>query len=233
MKNIEITWLGHSAFKIKIGNQNLLIDPWLKNNPMFPNEKIKNVLSDVNHILISHSHEDHFSDVIDITKNLNIPVIGIYDFVNFLEKNYSMNVIGFNKGGTVRLGNVNVTMVSASHSSSFKFKNSTQYGGSEAGYMIEYNKRTIYFSGDTDVMADMEIFQELHNPEIGILSSGGHFTMDMKRVLYATKKFFKFKTLIPCHYKTFPILEQSAKLLVENLQNVNVIEPKVLEKLIL
>jgi hypothetical protein len=47
--------------------------------------------------------------------------------------------------------------------------------------MIRGEDRTIYFSGDTDVMADMGIFEELHHPEIGILCAGGHFTMDMER----------------------------------------------------
>ena len=55
------------------------------------------------------------------------------------------------------------------------------------------------------------------------------FTMDMRRVAYAAKKFFKFKTLIPGHYRTFPILEQSADLLVRELPEVEVIEPEVLE----
>ena len=53
-------------------------------------------------------------------------------------------------------------------------------------------------------MADMGVFQALHTPEIGILCAGGHFTMDMKRAAYAAKTFFDFKTVIPCHYRTFP-----------------------------
>jgi L-ascorbate metabolism protein UlaG (beta-lactamase superfamily) len=78
-------------------------------------------------------------------------------------------------------------------------------------------------------MADMQIIHDLHSPDIGVLSAGGHFTMDMRRVAYAAKKFFKFKTLIPGHYRTFPILEQSADLLVRELPEVEVIEPEVLE----
>ena len=53
--------------------------------------------------------------------------------------------------------------------------------------------------------------------------------MDMKRVAYAAKKFFDFKTLIPCHYRTFPLLEQSAEALASALPGVKVIEPEVLE----
>ena len=78
-------------------------------------------------------------------------------------------------------------------------------------------------------MADMQIFGELHNPEIGILCCGGHFTMDMKRAAYAAKKFFNFKTIFPCHYRTFPLLEQKADTLSDSLPHVDVIEPEVLK----
>jgi L-ascorbate metabolism protein UlaG (beta-lactamase superfamily) len=78
-------------------------------------------------------------------------------------------------------------------------------------------------------MADMAIFNDLHHPDIGILAAGGHFTMDMKRAGYAAAKFFDFKTIIPCHYRTFPILEQSADVLAAAVPNAQVIEPQVLQ----
>ena len=95
--------------------------------------------------------------------------------------------------------------------------------------MIAGEGKTIYFSGDTDVTMDMELFEDLHHPEIGILCAGGHFTMDMKRAGYAAKKFFNFETVIPCHYRTFGLLEQSADELVAMLPGVRVIEPQILE----
>jgi hypothetical protein len=71
--------------------------------------------------------------------------------------------------------------------------------------MIEGEGRTVYVSGDTDVMADMSVLQDMHAPEIGILCAGGHFTMDMKRAAYAASKLFRFRTVIPVHYRTFPL----------------------------
>ena len=53
--------------------------------------------------------------------------------------------------------------------------------------------------------------------------------MDMKAAAYAASKYFDFKTVIPCHFKTFDILEQSADDLVAGLPSVNVIEPKVMD----
>ena len=95
--------------------------------------------------------------------------------------------------------------------------------------MIAGEGHVIYFSGDTDVMADMAVFNDLHAPDIGILCAGGHYTMDMARAAYAANKFFDFKTVIPCHYRTFPLLEQSADVLIAGLPGVDVIEPQVME----
>ena len=35
---MNIIWLGHGSFRIEIEDQVLLIDPWLKDNPMLPEE---------------------------------------------------------------------------------------------------------------------------------------------------------------------------------------------------
>ena len=230
---MEITWLGHSGFKIKIASLSFLIDPWLKNNPIFPQNKTDEALKDVSYCLISHAHDDHAKDALDLAEKRDITLVGMYDYMTYIESIKKINCIGFNRGGTIKIGPIEITMVSASHSSSFTNEDGIAYGGSEAGYMISYDGRTIYFSGDTDIMADMEWFGELHNPEIGILSAGGHFTMNMSRAAFAAKKYFNFKTLIPCHFKTFPILEQSAQYLIESLPDVNVIEPKVLKTILL
>ena len=53
--------------------------------------------------------------------------------------------------------------------------------------------------------------------------------MDMKRAAYAARKFFNFRTVIPCHYRTFPLLEQNADALRAGLPGVNVIEPQILQ----
>ena len=99
--------------------------------------------------------------------------------------------------------------------------------------MIAGDGHTVYVSGDTDIMADMEWMGDLHKPDIGILSAGGHFTMDMARAAYAAKRYFNFKTVIPCHYRTFPLLAQNADILVAGLPGVQVIEPQVMQPITL
>lgn len=225
---MKLTWLGHSGFRMEIGDQVLLIDPWLTGNPMFAEGERARAIRGATAILLSHGHGDHSADVLAIAKELDIPVIGIYDLMSWWEQSEGIATIGFNKGGTITLGDVKITMVNAVHSSSLSSENGPVYAGAEAGYMIAGEDHVIYFSGDTDVMADMEIFEALHRPDIGILAAGGHFTMDMERAAFAAKMFFNFKTVIPCHYQTFALLEQTADKLKAGLPGVDVIEPEVM-----
>ncbi|MGM0583048.1 MAG: metal-dependent hydrolase [Pseudomonadota bacterium] len=223
---MKITWLGHSGFRIEIGDQVLLIDPWLRGNPMFDESNFDAAVAGTTAILVSHGHFDHTNTIAEVARATGAKVAGIFELASHFGEKEGLETVGFNLGGTIALGDVNVTLVGARHSSSMP---GLGYGGTEAGFMIEHGGRTIYFSGDTDVMADMALFNDLHSPEIGILSAGGHFTMDMKRAAYAATKFFDFKTVIPCHYRTFPLLAQDAKELQAGLPGVNVVEPEVMK----
>ncbi|MCV2871291.1 metal-dependent hydrolase [Defluviimonas sp. WL0050] len=225
---MKITWLGHSGFRIEIGGAVILLDPWLTGNPMFPAERRTEAIAGATHVMITHGHGDHTGDAVGIAKDGGIPVVGIYDLISHWEAAEGISGIGFNKGGTVDLGGAKITMVAASHSSSLAGRDGPVYAGHEAGYMIAGEGHVIYVSGDTDIMADMGWMGEYHKPDIGILACGGHFTMDMKRAAWAAKKYFAFKTVIPCHYRTFPLLAQSADELKSGLPGVNVIEPDVL-----
>lgn len=226
---MKLTWLGHSGFRLQIEQAVILIDPWFSGNPVFPDDRRAEAIDGATHILITHGHGDHTGDTLALAKELKIPVVGIFDLIGHWEKTDKIEGIGFNKGGTVDLGGAQVTMVNATHSSSISGPDGPVYAGHESGYMIAGDGHVIYVSGDTDIMADMEWMGDLHKPDIGILCAGGHFTMDMSRAAYAAKRYFDFKTVIPCHYKTFPLLEQSAQVLIDALPDVDVIEPKVME----
>jgi L-ascorbate metabolism protein UlaG (beta-lactamase superfamily) len=230
---MQITWLGHSGFRIEIEAAVLLVDPWFTGNPMFPEGARAEAIKGVTHILLTHAHSDHIGDTLSVAKELAVPVVGIYDLVTYLQKRDGVSIVGFNKGGTVDLGGAKVTMVNACHSSTLGTEAGPVAAGSEAGFMIAGEGQVIYLSGDTDIMADMGWMGEYHKPDIGILSCGGHFTMDMQRAAYAAKKFFDFKVLIPCHYRTFPLLAQNADVLVAGLPGVKVIEPQVMQAITL
>ena len=230
---MKLTWLGHSGFRLEIEDAVLLIDPWLSGNPVFPEDRRDEAIRGATHILLTHGHGDHTGDAVALAKELGVPVVGIFDLTSYWEEKEGIDTIGFNKGGTVDLGGAQVTMVNASHSSSLPTDAGPVYAGHESGYMIAGEGHVIYVSGDTDIMADMEWMGDLHKPDIGILCAGGHFTMDMSRAAYAARRYFKFRTVIPCHYKTFGALEQSAQVLIDALPGVDVIEPELMQAIAL
>ena len=228
---MHLTWLGHSGFRLEIGGQVVLIDPWFAGNPVFPQERKDEAVEGATAILLTHGHFDHAQDVIGLAKEAGLTVYGTFDLMNYWAQTEGIETMGWNKGGTVKIGDVALTMVNDSHSSSLPGEDTITYAGPEVGYMIRAEGRTIYLSGDTDIMADMAWMGELHAPEVGILCAGGHFTMDMERAAWAARKYFDFRTVIPCHYKTFDALEQSAEALREGLPGVDVRTPDVMERI--
>ncbi len=228
---MQITWLGHSGFRIEIEDAVLLIDPWLDGNPSFPPAQRAAALAGVTHILLTHAHGDHASSAAAIAAQTGASIAAIHELAGWLEREGATSVIGFNKGGTIDAGGAQVTMVNAAHSASIDFHGGNAIaGGSAAGFMIAGEGQVIYVSGDTDIMADMEWMADYHKPTIGILSCGGHYTMDMARAAYAARRYFNFRTVIPCHYRTFDALAQDAGVLKAGLPpGVTLIEPQVME----
>ncbi|NVO25178.1 metal-dependent hydrolase [Donghicola mangrovi] len=226
---MEITWLGHSGFRIEIGGEVLLVDPWLRGNPSFPEDRWDEAVAGVTAVLLSHGHGDHASNTIEISQKTGAKIYCIHELSGWLSRQ-GAEVVGFGKGGTVRIGEVAVSMVTAVHSSSVDFGDGDPiYAGGEAGFIIRAEGRSIYFSGDTDVTMEMDVIADRYAPDIGILCAGGHYTMDMEGAAYAANRFFDFKTVIPCHYGTFPILEQSIAPLVQALPDADVLELTVME----
>ncbi|EPX85154.1 metal-dependent hydrolase [Salipiger mucosus] len=226
---MKIIWLGHGSFRIETADQVLLIDPWLNDNPMLDEAQYGAAIDGATQILITHGHFDHSTDIVEVSKKTGAPVSGIVELVGVLAGQGAEQGHAFNKGGTITFGDVAVSMVPASHSSSINVDGTSMYAGMETGFIIKAEGKTIYISGDTAMMADMAWIGEFYKPDIGILSAGGYYTMDMEQAAWASKKYFDFKTVIPCHYRTFPALEQSAEVLAAGLPGVEVIEPEVLK----
>ena len=229
---MNIIWLGHASIRIEIEDQVLLIDPWLTGNPMLPENRHDAALKGATEILVTHGHFDHVADVADLSQKLNAPVAGMYELVEHLVDEGAIEGDRFNMCGTIKRGNVEISLVPASHSSSIFENGNRKYMGSEAGFIIRGEGHCIYITGDTGIMSDMDWIGGFYKPDIGIVSAGGHFTMGMAEAAYAAKRYFNFKTLIPYHYRTMPILEQSAQVLIDGLPDVKVIEPEVMETIV-
>jgi L-ascorbate metabolism protein UlaG (beta-lactamase superfamily) len=211
----QITWLGHATFELRFETGEVLIlDPWIEGNPAYPKAyKVKQVDA----IAISHAHFDHTNDVIPLAKEFKPKVVAIFETASWLEKKGVKNTIGINKGGTVDLGFVKLTMTHALHSCSIKDGDDAVYGGEAAGYVItRKDGSAAYFAGDTTVFSDMALYHEIYRPELALLPIGDHFTMGPHEAAYAAR-LLKVKRVIPMHYGTFPALTGTPAALAEKL----------------
>ena len=214
---MRVIWMGHGSFRIEIAGQVLLLDPWVTGNPSFPDERADEALDGATAILLTHGHFDHTQDCADIAKERGLQIYGMYELVNWFTAIPGVEGTGFNRGGRVQIGDVGVTLVAASHSSSVQGNGGPTYSGQECGMMIEGEGTTLYAMGDTDIMAEWTWMAELHKPDFAIVPIGGHFTMDGKRAGWGCRKYFDLKGAIPGHYRTFPLLAQSADSFVESM----------------
>ncbi|MDZ5472785.1 metal-dependent hydrolase [Bacillus sp. 31A1R] len=211
---MKIRRLGHAMYQFTSkNNKNYLIDPFFDMNPGFPKELDQPLFyKSIDAVFLTHGHFDHTSGLTNITNvNPGVLVVAQYELALILLQKGIKNVLPINFGGTVVLDDVKVTMVQAKHTSSYGETEGTPiYAGEACGYILGFeNDRTVYHSGDTAIMLDMKLIQDVYKPDIAILSSSGHFTMGPKEAAYAVKELLDVEYVIPSH--TFPSEEKAPK----------------------
>jgi L-ascorbate metabolism protein UlaG (beta-lactamase superfamily) len=215
---MQITWYGHSAFRLDFKGQAVLIDPFFTGNPAFTADKAA-AMKGVSHIVLTHGHADHVGDTVEIAKANGATVTAVFEICMWLGAKGVEKVNPMNTGGTTSLGDFTVTMVRADHSSGDIVDGTPVYLGNPCGVIIKAaGEPTVYHLGDTDIFGDMALINELHQPQVGIVPIGDRFTMGAKSAAYAVKKFFSFGTVIPCHYGSFPIIDPNAEKFVAEMK---------------
>ena len=128
----------------------------------------------------------------------------------YLQEQGARNVNPGNTGGTIDCGAFKVSFTQALHSSGTTESGRSIYLGNPNGLVITPNEGpTLLHMGDTDVFSDMALIDEIYAPKIGILPIGDRFTMGAKTAALACKRFFDFDVVVPCHYGTFDLLDQT------------------------
>ena len=218
---MNITWYGHSAFRIENGDANILIDPFLTGNPS-ANEGWEAASEGVTHLLLTHGHNDHVGDALDILKNTGAMLVANFEICMWLvgQGADDKKINPGNTGGTVDCGGFTVSFVRADHSSSFQTGGGANtYLGNPLGLVLHFpDGKSVYHMGDTDIFSDMGLINELHQPKVGLVPIGDRFTMGGAVAALACRRFFKFDTVIPCHYASFPIVDQSADKFVAGME---------------
>ncbi len=225
MNGVQITWLGHATFKITTPQGKvILIDPWTQGNPACPDE-YKHI-DDVDLMLISHGHSDHAGDAVSIATATGSTCVAIVELATWLASKGVKNTVGMNKGGTVEVQGVKITMTHAIHSSSV---DDSVYVGEPCGFVIKFeNGRKLYHAGDTCAFSDMQLIGELYKPDVALLPIGDYYTMDPKAAAVAVRM-LGVNHVIPMHYGTFPILTGTPAALREALQTLGLSEVEMIE----
>ncbi|MBB3964086.1 metal-dependent hydrolase [Rhizobium metallidurans] len=217
---MKITWLGHSAFRIEIAKATILLDPFLTHNGSFAGQDIKDVTAGVTHILLTHGHGDHVGDTIAIARETGAVVLANADLAAWLGSKGVSKIEMGNTGGTVPLAGFSATFTNALHSSAQITEDGVSHAlGSANGLMLHFDdEASIFAMGDTDIFSDMALINELHQPDIGLVPVGDRFTMGGAVAALACQRYFNFKTAIPCHYGTFPIIDQTPEKFVAGME---------------
>jgi L-ascorbate metabolism protein UlaG (beta-lactamase superfamily) len=225
LKGIQLTWLGHASFRMQTPEGTVIyVDPWVMNNPMCPEAEKKVQKVDV--MLCTHGHFDHIGDAVEIAKQHDPKVVGIFELCTWMKKKGVKQIAPMNKGGTQTVGDIQVTMVHAVHSCGITDGDQIVYGGEACGFVMDFsNGVKIYHAGDTNVFTDMQIIRELYAPQIVMLPIGDHFTMGPREAAHACG-LLQPQTVIPMHFGTFPALTGTPGALQKLVPGVNVVELK-------
>ncbi len=222
---MKITWFGHSCFRVETGKSVLLIDPFLKGNPTFEKSDVpwETATEGVTHVALTHGHDDHLGNAAEILKERRATLFAVFELAEHVAGQGAESIEYMNTGGTVHTADFALTFVNAFHSSS----SGGRYLGNPCGIVIRPKEGpTLYHMGDTEIFGDMALINELYAPEVGIVPIGDRFTMGARTAAHACRKFFKFKTVLPCHYGTFPMLDQTADAFVAEMKGETVLVPK-------
>ena len=215
---MQITWYGHSAFRLDFAGQAVLIDPFFTGNPAFVSDKAA-AIKGVGHIVLTHGHGDHVGDTLEIAKANDATVTANYDLGMWLVSKGLEKLNPMNTGGTTDLGAFTVTLVRADHSSGDISNGMPIYLGNPCGAIVKAKgEPTVYHLGDTDIFSDMALIAEIHAPQIAFVPIGDRFTMSPVTAALAVKRFLKVGTVVPCHYGSFPIIEPNADKFVAEMR---------------
>lgn len=202
MKNLELTWLGHSTFLLDTpGGKQVLIDPWVMNNPACP-DRFKN-LDTLDLMLVTHGHFDHIGDAVELAGRTQAQVVAIFETYLWLTGKGVTTAMGMNKGGNVPAQGIQVRMVDARHSCGIQDGDQVVYGGEACGFVLTLEDGLkVYHSGDTALFGDMALIREQYAPDLALLPIGDLYTMDPRDAARAVEM-LGVKWVVPMHHSTF------------------------------
>ena len=174
-----IKWFGHSSFELKIGNKVLYIDPYAGEHEDYKDK------ADI--ILVSHWHYDHCCLV--LMKQLTVDGTKIVSTRETAAQIGGVHVT--RPGECVDFGEIKVTATPA-----YNIRRGGEHEkGFCLGFLIEAEKKTIYFMGDTEQIPEMKGI----TADIVLAPVGGTYVMNAEEAAKAVEQ-INPKLAIPTHY---------------------------------
>ncbi|MGI8956718.1 MAG: metal-dependent hydrolase [Chthoniobacterales bacterium] len=209
---MKFTFYGHACFAVEAGGKTLLFDPFITPNPLAEKIDVKKIAADF--ILVSHGHEDHVADLVDIAKRTGATVVAPFEVGSWFEKKGVENVQAMNHGGAAEMPFGRVKLTAAIHSSSMP---DGSYGGNPAGFVIATSEGNFYYSGDTALTSDMKLIGEEIDLQFAILPIGDFYTMGIEDAVRAAD-FVGARKIVGVHYDTFPPIKLNREAAMEIAQ---------------
>ncbi|MED1917373.1 metal-dependent hydrolase [Brevibacillus sp. DP1.3A] len=211
---LDIRFHGHSSVQVTSEGHSIMIDPFISGSPVAAT-KLEDI--SVQYILLTHGHQDHILDAVELAKKNDATIVATHELATYLSWQ-GVKTISMNLGGSVQLPFGKVKMTQAFHSSGVVLDDEKQivYMGMPGGFVIELGGKTIYHAGDTGLFGDMKLIGERHNIDLAFLPIGDVFTMGPEDALVAAE-WVQADFVVPIHYDTFPPIKQDGEAFVAEL----------------
>ncbi|SOC36577.1 metal-dependent hydrolase [Ureibacillus acetophenoni] len=215
---MEISYHGHSVVKIKTNGKEILIDPFIRGNGL-TDLKVEEEKPDA--ILLTHGHNDHVGDTVELAKDKNALVVAPNELANYLATQ-GVNVHNMGIGGSYEFDFGKVKYTLAFHGSVYETETGEIINaGNPGGILFSAEGLTIYHAGDTALFGDMKLIGDRHPIDVAFLPIGDNFTMGPEDAAYAVS-LLKPKVVVPIHYNTFPVIEQDPNKFEELVKDAKV-----------
>ncbi|MBM7578935.1 metal-dependent hydrolase [Jeotgalibacillus terrae] len=211
---MKIFYHGHSVVKIETNGKTILIDPFINGNEQ-TDLKADDQNPDV--ILLTHGHNDHVGDTVEIAKRSGALVVAPFELANYMEMQ-GLNTHPMHIGGAYEFDFGKVKFTQAFHGSSYTTEdNQIIYTGMPAGILFMAEGKTVYHAGDTALFSDMKLIGDRHPIDLAFLPIGDNFTMGPDDAAYAAE-LLGAKQVVPIHYDTFPPIKQDPEKFISMLK---------------
>ncbi|GGO35700.1 UPF0173 metal-dependent hydrolase [Plantactinospora veratri] len=223
---MKLSFHGQSTIYFESNDKKVIVDPFISGNDK---SDLDEQTLDVDYIILTHGHGDHFGDVVELANRNHATVIGSAEVQGYLTTYHGIeHAHGMNIGGKYQFDFGTVKFVQAFHSSSYTNEDGIPvYLGMPMGVIIEAEGKTIYHAGDTGLFSDMKLIAERHPVDVCFIPIGDNFTMGIEDASYAINEFIEPKISVPIHYNTFPLIEQDPQKFKEAVSQgeVQILQP--------